>query len=89
MFLFKALLGDFPKQKKQFHHCHENKTLFDKIIKKKIKYDVIDFQTPIMPTENSFVTGMKLEAVDKADPNLVRPATIYSTNGHKMRIRFV
>jgi len=42
-----------------------------------------------MPTENSFVTGMKLEAVDKADPNLVRPATIYSTKGHRVRIRFV
>jgi len=42
-----------------------------------------------MPPENSFVTGMKLEAVDKVDRNLVRPATIYSTKGHRVRIRFV
>jgi len=41
-----------------------------------------------MPPENAFVTGMKLEAVDKADDNLVRPATIYSTKGHRVRIRF-
>ena len=42
-----------------------------------------------MPPENLFVTGMKLEAVDKVDPNLVRPATIYSTKGDRVRIRFV
>jgi len=41
-----------------------------------------------MPPKNSFVTGMKLEAVDKANPNFVRPATIYSTRGHTVRIRF-
>ncbi|KAK7878389.1 hypothetical protein WMY93_031019 [Mugilogobius chulae] len=43
---------------------------------------------PLRPPQNSFKTGMKLEAVDKKNPYLICPATIGEVRGDEVFIMF-
>lgn len=45
-------------------------------------------KTPKKPEKNLFKPGMKLEAVDRKNPDLICPATIGEVNGEEVKIAF-
>ena len=46
------------------------------------------FQEPTTPIENYFITGMKLEAVNKQNPAIISVATVADTDEERIRIEF-
>ena len=45
-------------------------------------------QEPIGPDKNLFKVGMKLEAIDRKNPQLICPATVGAVNGDQIHVTF-
>jgi len=45
-------------------------------------------QEPPTPKTNEFALGMKLEAVDRKNPQLLCPATVGAVNGDQIHVMF-
>lgn len=45
-------------------------------------------QEPATPKTNEFEVGMKLEAVDRKNPQLLCPATVSAVNGDQIHVMF-
>jgi len=48
----------------------------------------LNSQEPATPKTNEFEVGMKLEAVDRKNPQLLCPATVGAVNGDQIHVMF-
>lgn len=69
--------------------CIIGKLTLQSVTKHSEKYKLyVQFQTPPTPKGNYFEVGMKLEAVDKKNPDYICPVTIAEVKGDQILLTF-